>query len=136
LCETLWPAKAQCSHLPCTFSRQGKAAAAHPHACFSKTCPSTAPCTPLQRMEGKEATHRRARTHAHTHVHTHTHTHTYTHLCTRTRTHTYTKTHIHTCAHTHICVACVMGFANFRWQCSSTCLHCNEVKPVHGSTRA
>jgi len=46
----------------CPLSRQGTAAAAHPQACFSKSCSSTAPCTLLQHLWGSKAnTHAYAR---------------------------------------------------------------------------
>ena len=77
----------QCSHLPCPLSRQGTAAAAHLHACFSKACSGTAPCTP--RQQGK---------HTHTHVHTQTHTRAHTHV----HTHAHTQTHT---LHTHARIA-------------------------------
>jgi hypothetical protein len=110
----------------CPLNRQGTAAAAaHPYACFSKGCSSTASCTPLQHLWGSKA-HTRAHN-AHTHMHTHTHAcahtykhkraqiltgahtdvhmHTHKHTDTRVRTHTNAQTHrqAHTRAHTHTC---------------------------------
>jgi hypothetical protein len=83
----------------CPLNRQGTAAAAHPHACFSKGYSSTAPCTPLQHLWG-------SRTHTHTGVPAHTHTcartHAYTHAHAHTHMQTLTRTCIHTGAHTHI----------------------------------
>ena len=59
----------------CPFNRQGTAAAAHPHACFSKGCSSTASRAPLRRLWGSKAhTYRLARTYAHTHAHIDIHT--------------------------------------------------------------
>jgi len=72
----------------CPLNRQGTAAA-HPHACFSKGCSSTASCTPL---------------HAQTHTHAHTHAHTYKHKRMREYTQTHTCTHTHTHTHTHTCI--------------------------------
>ena len=97
--QTSWPARALCSHLP--LNRQGKAAAAHPRACFSKAGSRTAACTPLRRLWGSKA---------------------YTQACTRTHTHAYAQayrhTYTHAQVHTHICTHAlhrqrVMGFANF-----------------------
>jgi len=106
----------------CPLSRQGSAAAAHPHACFSKGCSSTVSCTPLQRLWGSKAhtqtcththTHACPHTHTHTHIHTHAHTHTITntreytqvrartYTCTRTNTQTHARAHIHTHKHRH-----------------------------------
>ena len=103
----------------CPFNRQGTAAAAHPHACFSKGCSSTASRALLQRLWGSKAhIYRLACTYAHTHTRTHTHIHTHAHtyalthtnarkyLQARTRTYTCTRTntqtHRHTHTHTHI----------------------------------
>jgi len=102
----------------CPLNRQGTAAAAHPHACFSKGCSSTASCTPLQHLWGSKAhTYRLTNTYARTHTHTRMHAHTYTHTntnareytqahtrtytCTRTNTRTHTRTSTHTNALTH-----------------------------------
>ena len=86
-------------HLP---SQQGKAEAAHPHACFSKGYSSTAPCTPLQHLWGSK-THTQACLHTRTRVHAHTRTHACAraHIQTQTRTHTYTCTRTNTCTRTH-----------------------------------
>ena len=112
----------------CPLNRQGTAAAAHPHACFSKGCSSTVSCTPLQHLWGSKAhtgtytrmrahiqiqtraiTHRRAhaRTHAHaqTYRHARTHTNAQTHS-THTRTHTNTHTRTITCTHAYACTRC------------------------------
>ena len=103
----------------CPPNRQGTAAAAHPHACFSKGCSSTASRALLQRLWGSKAhIYRLACTYAHTHTRTHTHIHTHAHtyalthtnarkyLQARTRTYTCTRTntqtHRHTHTHTHI----------------------------------
>ena len=94
----------------CPLNRQETAAAAHPHACFSKSCFSTVSCTPLQHLWGSKAhTHRHTR--AHTHRHTHVLTQTQAHTRTHTNTHTRTLTHTHMHMHAH--VARVMGFAKF-----------------------
>jgi hypothetical protein len=104
----------------CPLKRQGTAAAAHLHACFSKGCSSTASRAPLQRLWGQQGTHIQASTHirAHTRTQTHTHTyaHTYTHTntnaceysqvrtqtcsCTRTNTQAHARAHIQTPKHT------------------------------------
>jgi hypothetical protein len=91
------------------LNRQGTAAAAHPYACSSKGCSSTASCTPLQHLLGSTAhthtrTHTNLNTNAHAYTHRHTHTHTYTCIHTNTRMHTHTnaQTHRHTHAHTHM----------------------------------
>jgi len=78
----------ECSHLP--SRRQGTAAAAHLHTCFSKTCSSTFPCIPLQ-----QGIHTCASTHAHTLTRTHTYTHAHVHTSARARTQTYTCTYTH-----------------------------------------
>jgi len=96
----------------CILNRQGTTAAAHPHACFSKGCSSTASRAPLQRLWGSKAhaqahTHVRAHTHTHTHAHAHAHTHTNintranTHRCAHTHTHTRARIHVRTHTHTH-----------------------------------
>ena len=113
-----------CSHLPYPLSRQGTAAAAHPHACFRKGCSRVASCTPAS--VGQQGTHSSIHTRTHN-ANAHTHAHTHTHTCTRTntQTHTYARTHAHACArahahtHTHIhirtyaCVASIMSFVKF-----------------------
>ena len=128
-----WPPGHHASN--CPLNRQGTAAPALPHACFSKGYSSTAPCTPLQHLWGSK-THTQVCLHTHTHTYTHTHTHTqmhariytgaYTHIhmrrhshtgtyvCTHTNTHTHTHTYTHSHAHMHMNahVARVMGFAN------------------------
>ena len=100
----------------CPLNRQGTAAAAHPHACFSKGCSCTASRTPLQRLWGNEAhTYRLARTYVHTNARIHIHTrmrmrtHTYKHKRARILTGLHTLIHMHThkhtdtdtCTHTH-----------------------------------
>jgi hypothetical protein len=96
----------------CPLNRWGSAAAAHPHACFSKGCSSTASCAPLQRLWGCKAhTYRLARTYAHTHalIHIYTrmrtqiHIHTYKHkrVWLLASVHTHKHTHKHTHAHTY-----------------------------------
>jgi hypothetical protein len=89
LCETLWPAWAQCLHLACPL------AAAHPHACFSKACSSAMHTT--TESVGQQGTHTRA----------HIHTRTYTHTRTHTNTHTHTDTHIHIRTHALACTRCI-----------------------------
>ena len=115
----------------CPLNRQGRAAAAHPHACFSKGCSSTASCTPLQHLWGSKAhTQGHTRTHnAHTHTHTNTNAREYSqartrmYKCTRTNTQTHTRAHIQTLKHTgtqihtHIsvsikCFECVANWQN------------------------
>jgi hypothetical protein len=87
----------------CPLNRQGTAAAALPHACFSKDCSSTASCTPLQHLWGSKAhTHIHTCTHTHTHAHAHTHTHAQTHRHTRVCTHTCARIHECTYTHTHM----------------------------------
>ena len=90
------------------LNRQGTAAAAYPHACFSKGCSSTASRVPLQRLWGSKAhTYRLARTYAHTHAHIHIHTrrHTHTHIQTQTCANihrlAHAQTHRHTQAYTY-----------------------------------
>ena len=112
----------------CILNRQGTTAAAHPHACFSKGCSSTASRAPLQRLWGSKAhTYGLACIYAHTHTHMHAHTYTNTHknariltgahththahaqhTDTRTRTHTNAQTHRRTHARTHAyaCTCC------------------------------
>ena len=96
----------------CPLNRQGTAAAAHLHACFSKGCSSTASCTPLQHLWGSKAhtcTHTHTCAHAYTRKHTHTHAcacaHTYNYklvrIYTQVRTHTQTHMHAHKHRHTH-----------------------------------
>jgi hypothetical protein len=110
----------------CPLNRQGTAAAAHLHACFSKGCSSTASCTPLQHLWGSKAhtcththtcahaytrkhTHTHAcacanthrRTHIHTHAHAPTHRHTHAHTYTRTNTQAHKRAQTHTCARIH-----------------------------------
>ena len=112
----------------CPLNRQGTAAAAHPHACFSNSYSSTAPCTPLQHLWGSKThtqaclhtrahtrTHACARAHtytqtraythrrAHTHIHIHTHKHTGTHARVHKHTHTRVQARTHTYTHTCIC---------------------------------
>jgi len=88
----------------CPLNRQGTAAAAHPQACFSKWCSSTASRTSLQRPWGNQA-HIQASTHTHTYTHTHTqtHIHTHTHTHARTYTHTNTNTRKYSQARTRTC---------------------------------
>jgi hypothetical protein len=98
----------------CPLNRQGTAAAAHPHACLSKGCSSTASCTPLQHMWGSKAhtqactrMHQSSRALAHTHTHAHVHTNTntnareYSQARTHTHIHVHALTHRHACTHTH-----------------------------------
>jgi hypothetical protein len=90
----------------CPLNRQGTAAAAHSHACFSKGYSSTASRAPPQRLWGiKAQTYRLARTYAHTRTHRHTYTHAHTYKRPNTRTHTHMHMHAH--------LARVMGFVNF-----------------------
>ena len=122
----------------CPLNRQGIAAAAHPHAYFSKGCSSTASCYcsncgAVRRTQAHTHTHThtltcmRMRTHIqtqtgahiHTGTHTHTHTHAQKHRHTRAHTHTHTcthtraHTHLHAHMHIHAHVARVMVLANF-----------------------
>jgi len=89
----------------CPLNRQGTAAAAHPHACFSKGCSSTASCTPLQRLWGSKA-HTNTHIHscacacAHTYTNTRANTHRRAHTQTHAQTHRHARAHIHT--HRHI----------------------------------
>jgi hypothetical protein len=85
----------------CPLNRQGTAAAAHPHACFSNSYSSTAPCTPLQHLWGSK-THTQACLHTRAHTRTHVHAHTRTHACARAHTYTQTRAYTHRRAHTHI----------------------------------
>jgi len=96
-----WPPGHHASN--CPLNRQGTAAPALPHACFSKGYSSTAPCTPLQHLWGSKThtqacLHTRIRVHAHTRTRVHAHTHT--HTCAQT--HRHTRTYTHACAHTHL----------------------------------
>jgi hypothetical protein len=79
----------------CPLNRQGTAAAALPHACFSKGCSSTVSSTPQQHLWGSKA-------HTQAHTHTHAHTHIHSRSCTCAHTLTQTRARIHTGAHTHI----------------------------------
>jgi hypothetical protein len=78
------------------LNRQGAAAAAHPHTCFSKGCSSTASCTPLQRLWGSKA-----HIHRCTHTRTHVDAHTRTHACTRAHTYKPKCARVYTLARTH-----------------------------------
>jgi hypothetical protein len=62
------------------LNRQGTAAAAHSHACFSKGCSSIASCAPLQHLWGSKA-HTQAHARAHKRTHTRAHTHAYACTC-------------------------------------------------------
>ena len=141
LVEAEFRHRGQPGHHACTcpLNRQGTAAAAHPHAYFSKDCSSTASCycsihgaarhtyrhtqrTHVQ-TQMRANTHRRAhaRTHAYVQTHIHTHAHIYkrpnVQVHTRARTHTYTHTHAQ--MHMHARVARVMGFADLILTCQS-----------------
>ena len=116
----------------CPLNRQGiAAAAAHPHAYFSKGCSGTASCYcsicgavrhtqahthihTLTRMRMRKHIQTQTRAHiahiltgANTHIHMHTlkHRHTrahkHTHKHTGTHTHAYTRAH----THTHTCIS-------------------------------
>ena len=88
----------------CPLNRQRTAEAAHPHACFSKGCSSTASHTLLQCLWGRKAhTYRLARTYAHTHAYIHIHTHAHTYPNTNTNAHEYSqaRTRMYTCTCTN-----------------------------------
>ena len=66
-------------------------------------------------------------THTHTHTYIYTHIHTYMYVCIQTHTHT----HIHT--HTWVCM-CVCVY-NVRYQVSSGCRTCEDVRYIVRSCR-
>ena len=87
------------------LNRQGTAATAHPHACCSKGCSSTASCTLLQHLWGSKAQPQRdtcTHTHARTHIHTPTRMRMRTHIQAQTRARIHTGAHTHTHAHAQI----------------------------------
>ena len=128
LCETLWPARAQCSHLPCPFSRR-ETAAARLHACFSKGCFSTTPSTPHTAASvGQQGTHTNTHTRVKTHGHTYTHSHK--HTCTHTNTRAHTHTHMHAFANFSALLATLPHLS--RENCPAMCAY---LQWVYGKSR-